>query len=341
MSSVLTSERVRDGLGYRPLRYVVLLVVAVLFCTNGGLSPADEFIGALIAVNVIAALGQVVMYGWTGLLSVGQAALVGTSAYTFAIAENHGHGVWASALLAMVFATFGGALLGVVGTRIRSHYFVLVTLALAEVVNLVLDNQITLTGGENGLPAPIGLDLGFVQLTSSRDLLVGSAVVAVLGMYVCSALKSSRLGLGMRTLNANEILGLTSGVSPRAARIAASSVAGVFAGVAGILFAAVTGFLGPSDFNLAEALVLLVGVVIGGMASVPGATMGVIVTSYLAVGVPSLNVKGPLIYGLAVIVVLMITPVGLAGTVSAARRWVTRMRPRLARRRVAAERPVL
>lgn len=324
MSTLVTTGVARHVLAHRAIRYAGLLTVVVLVCGSDGFNEADQFIGALIAVNVVAALGLVIMYGWAGLLSVGQAALLGTASYTFAIADQHGHGTWRSALLGIIFATAGGALLGIVATRIRSHYFVLATLAIAEVVTLVLDNEITLTGGENGLASAPVFDLGFWRIDSSKDLFVATAFVAVVGMYVCASIKSSRLGVGMRTLNANEILGLASGVSPRVSRIAASTASGLFAGVAGVLYAAVTGFLGPSDFNLAESLVLLVGVVIGGMESVPGATIGVVVTSYLAVGVPSLSVKGPLVYGLGVIVVLMMTPAGLAGAVRWARRAVPR-----------------
>jgi branched-chain amino acid transport system permease protein len=308
-------NRLLDYAGLRPVRMAVLLVVVVLFVNSGGLSGADRFVGSLVAVNVVAALGLTVVYGWTGLLSIGQAALMGASAYGFTIASVRGVPFWWAVLLGIAIAIAGGVLLGLVAARVRSHYFILATLAIAEILTLFLNNQISLTGGDNGLSGVPSLTIFGTAVTSDRNLLTLTSAVAVVAIFVCGSLKSAKLGIGMRTLNANNVLGLASGISPRSTRLAASSIAGGFAGVAGILYALTATYLGPSDFNLGAGIVLLVGVVLGGLDSVGGAVVGTVFVSYLAFGVPGLNTKGPLIYGVGVVVILMVTPNGLAGGV--------------------------
>lgn len=308
-------HRFIDVVRLRPVRLALLLVVVLLFVSGGGLSGADRFVGSLVAVNVIAALGLTVVYGWTGLLSVGQAALMGASAYGFTIAAVHGVPFWPAVLLGIAVAVAGGALLGAVAARVRSHYFILATLGIAEILTLFLDNQISLTGGDNGLSGVPTLSLFGTTISSDKQLLTLTSVVAVVAIFVCGSLKSAKLGIGMRTLNANNVLGLASGISPTSTRLAASTIAGGFAGVAGILYALTATYLGPSDFNLSAGIVLLVGVVLGGLDSVGGAVIGTVFVSYLAFGVPGLDTTGPLIYGIGVVVILMATPNGLAGGV--------------------------
>jgi branched-chain amino acid transport system permease protein len=307
----------------RPLSYLAGLGVALLAVRLVVQTPSGLYLVALMAVYSLAALGLNIILGMGGLLSVAQAAVMAVGAYTAAIVLVRWHLPF---LLALLLAAGVSALLSAFASlaalRVSSHYFILVTLGIAEAVTLVLVNETALTGGENGLSGIPPFAVGGVDLSSPWATAAVALVVLFVGWYVASAFRASRLGHAAFAAGVDPQLAMACGVSVTRARLVAAVTGGVFAGVAGVLFAEALQFLGPGDFELDKALLLLLMVVIGGMGSNAGTVVAACLLTYLSEGLLHLTTIGPLIYGVGIMVILVLAPNGLAGAVRKGRRRV-------------------
>lgn len=309
---------------------VVVAVVVPRIISGPNLLTFD-----LAVAYAIAALGLNVIFGFGGLLSVAQGAVMAVGAYALVLLLNHAGSVGVIPALALATAVGGlvSGLTGLVAIRIRSHYFILASLALSEGVLLVITNQIGLTGGSNGLglkgtPTLLGLDL----TTAHGAAYLG---VALLGLvwYLASCLRSSRFGIALQAARSDDYLAMASAVAVHRNRLWATVVGGAFGGLGGGLLALLNGYIGPQDFGLDTSVLLLLMVVLGGRASNAGTVAAAIVLTAITQGLLQVTSIGDLVYGLAIVALLIFTREGLAGlgqgalgllrrsTGAAGRRW--------------------
>jgi branched-chain amino acid transport system permease protein len=309
----------------RPLWYVALLVVALLVVRLFASAPPTLYLITLMGVYGVAALGLNVMFGMAGMMSLVQAGAMAVGAYVSALAVvKAGLPFIVSLLLGVVLAAALSAFASLVAMRVASHYFVLVSLALAETVSLFLVNQVDLTGGENGLAGIPSFTIGGFSLSDAWPLAATTIVILFLAWYVADAFRASRVGYASVASSSDPQIAMACGISIRRARLIAGTVGGAFAGIAGALFAQALQFLGPSDFGLDKALLFLLIVVIGGLGSNAGTVVAAVVLTYLAEGFLQLQAVGPLVYGLGIMIILVLVPNGFAGLV---RRLRHRLRP--------------
>jgi branched-chain amino acid transport system permease protein len=305
----------------RPLWYVGLLVVVLLVVRLFASDPSTLYLVTLMGVYGVAALGLNVMFGMAGMMSLVQAGSMAVGAYVSALAVvKAGLPFLISLLMGVVLAAALSAFASLVAIRVASHYFVLVSLALAETVTLVLVNEVGLTGGENGLAGIPSLTIGSFSLADPWPLAATTIVLLFLGWYVADAFRASRVGYAAVASSSDPQIAMACGISIRRARLIAGTVGGAFAGVAGVLFAQALQFLGPSDFGLDKALLFLLVVVIGGLGSNAGTVVAAVVLTYLAEGFLQLQAVGPLVYGLGIMVILVLVPNGFTGLVRRFRR---------------------
>ena len=267
----------------------------------------------LAFIYAIAALGLNIIFGLSGLLSIAQAAVMGVGGYalTFAMAAAVGV-VPALALAALSGAVLSG-LTGLASARIRSHYFILLTLALAESVLLLIVNNPDTTGGSNGMPLQGSTVLFGWELTTSRGLYYLAMPLLLASWYLADCFKRSRPGLALRALSSDEYLALMAGVATGRARFYATLIGGAFAGLAGGLLAVDDAYIGPQNFDFDTAALLLLIIVLGGPGSNAGTVVSALILTALIQGSLTLTTVGQLIYGLAIIILILVAPGGLAG----------------------------
>ncbi|WP_291414814.1 branched-chain amino acid ABC transporter permease [Actinophytocola sp.] len=307
----------------KPLWYPVGLAVALLCVQFAARTTAELFLVALMAIYALAALGLNIIFGVAGLLSVAQAAVMAFGGYTSALLMVRLDFSFLAALpAAAVASALLSAFAGLAALRVGSHYFILVTLGVAEAALLVMINEEQLTGGYNGLVGIPPLSLAGVDMSSSDAVATVSIVALFIGWYVANAMRASRFGSGAAAAGADPQLAMACGVDVPRQRVLASAAGGAFAGVAGALFAEALQFLGPGDFGVDKALLLLLIVVIGGAGSNGGTVLAAIMLTYLSQGLLTLTTVGPLVYGLGIMVILVFVPRGLAGLAGTGRRVV-------------------
>jgi len=292
--------------------YVALALAAALIAAPQVLPAYGVDILVLALIYGIMAVGLDILMGYTGMDSLGQGAFFGTGAYTIGILTvNVGISWFVAAAIAIAVATVLAAMIGLVAVRLRGLYFLLITLAFGQVLwggALRLD---TITGGFNGLG---GVPEPFPFLT---DVVLFAYVAMAIFAVIVGAVKvivSSPFGLALQGCRDNEARLRTLGFRPFPLRWLAFVIAGLTAGVAGVMNATYNNFVSPSDLSLTLSFSVMLMVIMGGAGNIAGAILGAAIVTALQYG---LSIYIPdwwlLLLGALYMVTTMVLPNGVAG----------------------------
>ena len=277
-------------------------------------------LGVLLGIAVILASSLNLMVGYAGIFSVAHAVFYGVGAYA---AAKVALGVTDSFLLATAVAMFvSGAvsfLLAVPVLRVREEYFVVASIGFQVVASTIFTSWHAVTGGMGGLAGiPPARVLGW-QLTSPVEYLILTAVCMVLVLAFIAVLVKSPFGRALKAFRDDEVAATALGKDPLALRVAATTISGALAAVAGSIYAFHVSFVNPESFTLDYSVMILAMVIIGGAGSLAGPIVGaVFITAFPAllnfIEMPSRYV-GPveqLIYGASIVLLMVFWPNGLA-----------------------------
>jgi branched-chain amino acid transport system permease protein len=261
--------------------------------------------------------------GYAGLISFGHAAFFGVGAYTSTILFVHaGLSPWVGLWLGALLSAAAGALLAVVCARLRGPFFILSTLACAEVVRIGALNWASLTGGPEGLsilPVASLANMVFASKTVYAALMLGYLVICY---AVTKALEGSRYGYYLFAVRDDEEAAGAAGVNPLLARTGAMALSAGLTGIGGSLFAQYFLYLDPTFVispDLSFQLALLPAV--GGLGTAIGPVLGSflitplseLLRAYLGSTAAGLHL---VIYSAGLIVVMLYFPAGLAGALN-------------------------
>jgi branched-chain amino acid transport system permease protein len=269
------------------------------------------------------------LVGYTGLPSLGHAAYFGVGAYAAGWVAAHGAAAAPVPLLAAVAAgAMAAAAAGWVAVRTSGVFFLILTLAVAEVIQQVAESWDPVTGGSNGLYGIPAARIASQALTNVAYLHWYVLACCLLGLVALWLLVASPFGATLRGIRDNEPRMRAIGYQPARYKYAAFVAAGAVAGLAGGLLAAQQRLVTPADLGFTTSALALLAVVIGGSGTLWGPCVGaalvILVRDSLG---PSLDGHGPLVLGLLFIAVVFAMPRGVAG-------WsAVRGRPARGRRR--------
>jgi branched-chain amino acid transport system permease protein len=314
--------------------------------------------GLFAMAAAIGAIGLTLLVGVTGQLSLGHAFFVALGAYGYGFLAGSGdgrvQGAGLPALLAVVgavaLAGAAGALFSPIAGRLRGIYLGLASLGLVFLGQHILHNAPTVTGGFNGRDvAPFAL-FGFSFTSTDPDLVLlrvpfgalerlwylGLGLLAAASWFARNLL-AGRPGRALIGVRDSEVAAAVMGVDVRRYKAAAFTVAGAYAGLAGVLLALAFGRIVPDSFGFAMSIDFLAMIIIGGLGSIAGAVAGAVLVTALPLvlshysdvlgflaepgeaGVGAAE-AARLLYGAAVVAVLLFARGGLAQLLSGARR---------------------
>jgi branched-chain amino acid transport system permease protein len=324
-------------------RYWLLLVVLPLLLIAGGkagLVSNFQFLQlSLMIVYSIAVLGLILLTGFNGQISLGHGAFFAVGAYTAAILiDQAGWPFWATLPMAALTCFVAGYLFGLPALRLEGHYLALATFALAVAIPQLLKYRHIepLTKGVMGINVfksdpPLGLPLS----TDQWMFLVVLAVAALM-FWIARNLLDSRAGRALTAIRDHPMAASTMGVNIAHYKAVMFGISALYTGIAGALHGIIFEFVSPDSFRFELSIAILVGAVVGGIASLPGAVIGGIFVQVIekyadaltkkitsAVHLP-LELEPWLIYGIALIVLMYTMPMGIAGGVAALRRRLKR-----------------
>lgn len=308
----IVSQRIAKGAGFISIGLV--FVLACLLVTGGGLAGYEMTLLMRTTSFAIAALGMVVILGYTGLVSIAQAAFFGIGAYVLGLGTTDwGLGWWAAFALSIAVTALSGLLIGFTTLRVGGHYLAMVTIGFGVVVGLVLMNAVDVTHGPDGV---IGIQRPLLWGSSNTEPSTYSIFCLLVLLLACTLvyfLRRSNLGRAMRAVRDDELAASVVGIRILGAKLAAFTIGSVLGGVGGALYASAFAFVSPDDFTFAASVLILTMVVIGGARYVLGGVVGAAVLILLPEVLRPLQNTYMMVFGLAVVVMVIFIPDGFVG----------------------------
>jgi len=276
----------------------------------------------IIAIYIILATSLNLTIGYGGLLNLGHVAFFGIGAYASTLLNMRGWPYLLGLLAAGCVAAVFGAILMLVSNRLKGDYLALATLGFNFVVYSVFLNWTGLTRGPLGIPGIPKPNIFGWMVNTNVEYLIFSGIVAVLVVLFLWVLTCSGFGRLIQAVRDNEVMAKVLGKNTFKIKTQSMATAAFFAGIAGSLYAHYITFIDPSSFALAEIILVITIVLVGGLATLKGSIWAVFLIILIPealrfFSLPS-SILGPMrqiIYALLLVLILVFRPRGLAGKV--------------------------
>jgi branched-chain amino acid transport system permease protein len=311
------------------LRWIAgVLAVLVLAVFPLYSSPYATLQVSMVAVFAVGLLGINIVSGYAGQISLGQSAFIGLGAYTAAITAVAGWPPVLGFVLSCLLPGAVAALLAFPAVRLRGHAFAMLTLALPLCLAPLARRLDGLTGGSQGLSAPLGDAPAWTGLADDQWVYyVVLAVAAGLFLLARNVLRG-RLGRALAVLRKNEVVATAMGVPVRRYKILAFTAAGAYGGAAGFLYVLCVRFVSPELLGFLLGITLLCSMIVGGAASLIGSVLGAVFYVYVPVVTGAVSPeRSSIVYGACLLAVLFLAPRGLTGAFGALLRRRRRSAP--------------
>ena len=313
--------------------FVIFLgLVAVTFTGSLfglGANEYHYFIGNLILINLIAAIGLQLLVGFTGLLSLGHAAFLGVGAYTSALLiTKFGCPFVLSIFIAGLVASLFGIIVGIPSLRIKGFYLMVATLAFQFVIDYTIIHWESVTRGIRGIELPTPHLFG-ISLETNKAYFLFLFVFALFFMWGAKNITRSKIGRAFIAIRDNDVSAEIIGISIFRYKLLSFSISAFYGGVAGALFAGQLRTAIPEDYTFLHSILFLAMVLVGGLGRMVGTVFGVIFITLVPVLLDLLvsfiaNVYDPnftvylgpmkeLVFGGLIILFIILEPEGLVG----------------------------
>jgi len=282
------------------------------------------FLGNILMMYAVLALGLDVLLGWAGQFAFAHVAFFGIGTYTTALLQARlGVPFVVGMPLGAALAGLIGLLIGLPATRLRTVYLALATFAFAEAAQWVFNAWDKVTGGPDGLRISAPSVLGYATGSDPAAFPV-MAVILALMIAATMYLTTSKLGRAMCAVRESEHVAAASGIDVNATKVAAFAISAIYAGVAGGMFTLFQSFVNPEVFSFGQIVLLLSMIVVGGLGSIPGALIGVgllgLLPEIMRTTMREFLVWQEFGYGVILVLVIMFMPRGIWGMIAARRR---------------------
>jgi len=302
----------------RALRVVGLLALLAMACALPlVLSNFRLFQFSQVYIYAIAILGLNMLTGYNGQFSLGHGAFYAVGAYVSAIMMDRWNVPYGWTIpVAGVLCLVVGFLFGLPALRLEGLYLALATFSLALAVPQILKYFEHWTGGSQGIVlskpnAPFGL-----RLNPDQWLYFVTLATLVVLFWMGANLLRGRVGRAIVAIRDNHIAAEAMGVNSALYKSLVFGVSAAYTGVAGALSASVIAYVAPDSFNVFLSVTLLIGSVIGGLASISGAVFGALFIQFVPNWAQDISKAAPwAIFGVFLIVFMYVMPFGIAGAI--------------------------
>ena len=299
-------------------RTIVVLVVLAILAVVPAISawtdvPFWTDLARRMMILAIAALSLNLLMGFGGMISFGHAAYIGVGAYAVGICAFYDvTDGWVQLAIALAGSAALALVFGAISLRTRGVYFIMITLALAQMM-YYLAAGLDAYGGDDGLPINQSSDFGVIDFGSSVPFYYVTFVLLVLALLFMHRLVNSRFGMVLQGIRSNEARMQALGHPTLRYRLVAFVIAGMMAGLAGVLLANHTNFANPEMMHWTRSGDLIVMVLLGGMGTVAGPVVGTVVYLALEEFLAGFTEHWQLIIGPFLVLVVLFARGGLLG----------------------------
>jgi branched-chain amino acid transport system permease protein len=272
-------------------------------CGFLGINTYIQGVVVMTCINIIAVLGMSVLTGFTRLFSFGNAGFMSIGAYTVAILTvRFGVNFPMAIVIGALFAGFIAYLLGSITLKLKGDYFLITCLGFGECVRVLFNYAKKITGGSAGFP-------GIPNFSNMLFCLL----CTVLAFFIAWRFIHSKYGRNLTSIRENEMAAEAVGIDAFRYKRMSFTFSAIYAGVAGALYAGYLMYIVPTAFNLGKSCELITTTVIGGLGSLTGSVLGAVIVTVLPEVFRAMANYRMLLYGIAVVLIIMFKPSGLYG----------------------------
>ena len=313
-------SKIKEQIEASPKRYkylAIIIALAIIFCLPLLLSEQRYvlFLMCTFGIYIIVTAGLDLCFGYSGQISIGQAAFYAIGAYTSAILSASCN---VPVLLAMLIGGIAAALAGYglafSAVKLVHHFLALVTIGFGEIVRLLILNSVNLTGGPDGFIGIPALKIFGIDFGSNLMFFYFIFFLTIVFLILKSSIVNSRVGRAFIAIRENPTASEAFGIKLSKYKAMAFAVGAFFAGIGGALYAHLVKFISPETFSIDQSIMFLVMVLIGGMGTFFGPILGAVLIIIVNEWLQIFGDFQMAIYGIIIIVVLFFMPKGIVGT---------------------------
>ena len=317
--SNLAVRRMRSSSGLAALWSMGVIVLVTLPLI---LSP--YYVGLVVKMMVFAlfAMSLDLLLGYAGMPSLGHAAYFGMAAYTTGLlALKAGWTVWLALPAGIAMAALTSVVFGLLALRTRGSYFLMITLALSQVLWGIAFGWRSLTGGDDGLPEVPRPDLSLPwSMSDNTPFYYFVLLFFVVGTLVLVRIVASPFGYVLRGIRESETRMLVLGYNVWRYKLVAFVVAAAFAGLAGCLYVYFNRFVSPDYVHVVRSAEVLLMVILGGAGTLIGPAVGATLIVLLENLISTYTERWVTVLGIIYVLVALLAPNGIAGLIASLRR---------------------
>jgi branched-chain amino acid transport system permease protein len=284
----------------------------------------------LVAISGILSTSLNFIIGYAGIYSMAHAAFFGVAAYAGALVAMHGStSLLVTIPIAMAICAALSLVISLPSLRIRGDYFVVASLGLQMIAFTVFSEWKDVTGGIGGLTGvPVATLFGF-RLASLESFFAVALVCLVIVASLIYTLVHTSFGRSLKAIRDNEVAAATFGKNPTIIKTIAVAISTSFCGVAGVLYAFHISFVNPESFTVDQSVFIMSMIIIGGTGTVLGPILGALMLHLLPAGLTYLTFLPArdlaslqqIIYGAAMVLLMIYWPSGLLGRANVKDTW--------------------
>jgi branched-chain amino acid transport system permease protein len=298
---------------------LAVAILVILWFMPRIMGPFVSQVLDLAGIYLLMALGLNIVLGYAGLLDLGYVAFFAVGAYAAAIltsplspAFSPGLPLIAALPFVMIAAAIAGIIVATPVIRMRGDYLAIVTLGFGEIARILLNSQwlAPVFGGAQGITNIPNLQIGPLTFRSPQDYFLPIFLFVVLAAYITLAVEKSRWGRAWMAMREDESVAEAMGINIVTAKLSAFIVGAILASFGGALIGAQVGSVFPHSFDIVVSITVLVVIIVGGMGSVPGVTVGALALIALPNLLREFSQYQFLFYGVLLIAMMLVKPEG-------------------------------
>jgi len=293
--------------------YLKLLGILIVVAVAPLIIKGDYYLSILVfmGINSMVVIGLSLLMGYAGQISLGHAAFFGIGAYsTGVLTTQFGFSIYSAFLSGLLLSAGVAIIIGIPALRLKGHYLAIATLGIGEIVFIIFNEMIGLTGGPSGLSNIPPFHVGNYQFTLSIQYYYLVWVTLFVLIWFSLNVIHSRVGRALKAMHGSELAASAMGVNLSAHKIQVFVLSACYASIAGSIYAHFVSFIAPNNFALMTSIMFLVMGVVGGLYNIWGALMGASLITFLPECLRVFKDFDILIYGAILLMILLFMPEG-------------------------------
>ena len=316
MAKSLALKSLDHDLKWRWSGLVLLALIALPFVANVFGEAFYIALATRILIFALAATSLNLILGFGGMVSFGHAAFLGVGAYTVVILSQMGVvDAWVAWPTAMVVAGLFALLIGAVSLRTQGVYFIMITLAFAQMMYYLVVS-FKAYGGDDGMSLPARSRIGFLDMSNDTHFYYVTLLACVAVLVLIARVLNARFGHVLQAIRENEVRMQSLGYAVFRYKLCAFVMSGAMAGLAGALLANQSGFVSPAMMQWSQSGMLMMMVILGGVGHLYGGVWGAIVFLLLEETLSHFTIHWQLGLGALLLMVVLLLPNGLTSALT-------------------------